>query len=58
MTNIAALPKIQKQCLQKAFMVDNDLSVLCQKFWVVLDFTLNYRGNEGEFPHYSEFNQL
>lgn len=49
--NIAASPKIQKWCLHKDFMVDNNLFVLCQKFWVVLNFTLNYRGDEGERPH-------
>lgn len=49
--NIAASPKIQKQGSHKDFMVDSNLSVLCKKFWVALNFTLNYRGDEGEFPY-------
>lgn len=36
--SLAALPKIQKQCLHNNFMVDNNLPVLYYKFWVVLNF--------------------
>lgn len=50
--------KCRSSACTKTFMVDNNLSVHHQRIWAFLDFILNYRGNEAEFPYYSESNQL